>query len=114
MKTLTQSFLAVTSSLFMATSLLLAEPALAADGEGFTIKVGHDYDVKVKTGAVTSVALGNDAHADINVGGIQVQKTNVEIGHDYKVDVQSGAVTAVALGKNVSARINLGGIQSFQ
>jgi predicted anti-sigma-YlaC factor YlaD len=85
-----------------------------ADNEGFTVKVGNDYDVKVNTDAVTSVALGNDAHADINSGGIQVQKTNVDIGHDFKVDVQSGAVTAVALGKNVSARVNQGGIQSYQ
>ena len=100
-------------ALIAAVSLMLSGSAFAA-GQGFTVKVGRDYNVTAKTGAVTSVALGENAHSDINVGGMQLQNTNVDIGRDYKVDVKSGAVTAVALGKNVTARINLGGIQSYQ
>jgi hypothetical protein len=97
-------------ALLIAVSLFLSASAFA--DPGFTIRVGHDYTVDVKTGANTAVALGEKAHAAINNGGIQAINTNVDIGHDYKVTVKTGANTAVALGKDVSAYINNGGIQS--
>jgi predicted anti-sigma-YlaC factor YlaD len=92
-------------------SLVMAGPALAV-GEGFDIKVGRDYYANVKSGAITSVALGEDAHSAINMGGMLVNKTNVDIGRDYRVNVQTGAVTSVALGKGVTSYVNVGGIMS--
>ncbi len=100
-------------AILIAVSLFLSAPAFAI-GEGFDIKVGRDYAVDVKTGPNTSVALGENAHAAINNGGMMVKDTNVNIGRDYKVNVNTGPNTAVALGKNVSSYINNGGIMSNQ
>ena len=97
------------TAILIAVSLFLSAPAFAYD-----IKVGRDYKVDVNTGANTSVALGENAHAAINNGGMMVKDSNVSIGRDYKVNVKTGANTAVALGKNVSSYINNGGIMSNQ
>lgn len=98
-----------TNTLIACVLFTLASTAFANDGT--TITVGRDYKVTAQTGNITSVALGEHARSDVNIGGIQVENTNVSIGRDYNVAVKTGDVTAVALGKNVSARVNVGGIQ---
>ena len=100
-------------AILIAVFLFLSVPAFAV-GEGFSVTVGRDYAVDVKTGANTSVALGQETRSAINNGGMMVKDTNVNIGRDYKVSVNTGANTAVALGKNVSSYINNGGIMSNQ
>lgn len=103
---------ATRNTLLIAVALFLSAPAFA-DPE-ITVKVGRDYALDVNTGANTSVALGKNAHAAINNGGMQIKNTHVNIGRDYRVNVRTGANTAVALGENVSSYINNGGIQSNQ
>jgi hypothetical protein len=93
------------------TTLLLTLSSAVFAADGYTIKVGKDFDVSAETGAITSVALGEHARADVSVAGIQVDNANVDIGGSFTSKVKTGAITAVALGKNVSARVNVGGIQ---
>lgn len=102
MKTITKTF--------VATVLLALTSTVFAD-DGTSIKVGRDYKVTAQTGNITSVALGEQARSDVNIGGMQLEGANVSIGRDYNVTAKTGDVTAVALGKNVSARVNVGGIQ---
>lgn len=97
----------VLSKSILATVLVVLSNAVMAQ----SIKVGGDFQTNITTKNVTSVALGKHARADVNLGGIQVDGSDVSIGGDYKSTVNAGNVTAVALGKNVSARVNLGGIQ---
>ena len=93
------------------TIVLFAMSSSAFAMDGYSIKVGRDYQVTANTGAVTSVAIGEHVRTDINAGGIQVETANVSIDRDYKVDVKTGAITSVGIGKNISARTNVGGIQ---
>jgi hypothetical protein len=96
--------------LIVAISMLLVGPELAVGG---TVTVGGDYEANVITGPVTSFAVGKNAHAAVNAGGMQLQGTSVEIQGKFKTNVITGALTAGAVGKEVSSHINVGGIQSM-
>ena len=95
----------IRTTLFAAFALTLAAPAFA---DGFPVEVHGNYNTTVRTGNVQSNANGQNAKADINVGGIQGGALA-----DYTANAVTGNISTSATGQNASSLSNIGGIQGY-
>jgi hypothetical protein len=92
-------------------------PAVAsAWGDGGTVKIGGDFNVKAKTGPIVAIGIGeNPDSSDINIAGIQTQENGIQIGSGFRSNITTGPVASInfaysgyRFGTN---SVNLGGIQ---
>ncbi len=83
--------------LIFASLLGLAAPAVAFADNG-------DVKVRVSTGDVTSVAVGDNATSQINLGGLPSNGKGCS-----KVNVNVGNILKFAVGRNAKATIDIPG-----
>lgn len=91
----------------MAALLMLSSLAWA----GGKVEVGGNYESKVRTQDNYNAALGVDAVANQNIGGVHSARDGtVKVGGNAKIDVKTGTNLNIAGGYRSTANQNIGGI----
>ncbi|MDG4550836.1 MAG: hypothetical protein P9F19_08465 [Candidatus Contendobacter sp.] len=91
----------------MTTLLMLSSPVWA----GGSVEMGGNYESKVRTKDNYNAALGMDAVASQNIGGVHSARDGkIKVGGNVKTDVTTGNNVNIAGGYRSTASQNIGGI----